>query len=160
MMQPTLVKEIRGGEGNVIKPFTPTVRWDVTQGYYDEKNKRTTTISPHVIQLIQQGMRQVIIDGTGSKYVHVEGVAIAGKSGTAEYCDNIAQQKNLCQFGNWPEHAWFVGYGPYENPEIMVLVFVYNGGEGSITAGPIVSEVLNAYFDLKAIDAGQPTQGQ
>ena len=56
---------------------------------------------------------------------------------------------------NERDHAWFVGYGPFENPEIAVLAFVYNGGEGSVTAGPLVSEVLNAYFDLKAMGSGQ-----
>jgi len=39
-----------------------------------------------------------------------------------------------------------------ENPEIVVAAFVYNGGEGAVTSGPIVRQVLEAYFSLKAID--------
>lgn len=159
LMQPTMLKEIRDGEGNPVNSFNPTLKWDITQGFRDEKNNRTTVIEPWVIGLDQQGMRQVMVDGTGSKYVFVEGIPLGGKSGTAEYCDDIAQSKNLCKFGNWPEHAWFVGYGPAENPEIIVMAFVYNGGEGSVTGGPIVSEVLNAYFQLKAIDTGESLQG-
>ncbi len=160
LMRPTVLREVRDGEGNLVKGFAPEVKWDVTQGYLDEKNNRVTTIESWVVELVQQGMRQVMIDGTGAKYVGVEGVALGGKSGTAEYCDDIAQSKNLCEFGNWPEHAWFVGYGPAENPEIIVLAFVYNGGEGSVTAGPIVSDVLNAYFQLRTIDTGEDLQGQ
>ncbi len=83
-------------------------------------------------------------------------IQTAGKTGTAEYCDNVAQSKNLCQPGNWPAHAWYVGYAPYEDPEIAVVAFVYNGGEGASVAAPIVRKIMEAYFELKAIDAGEP----
>jgi penicillin-binding protein 2 len=52
--------------------------------------------------------------------------------------------------GQWPSHAWFIGYAPYENPEVIAVAFVYNGGEGSANAAPIVHDVLDAYFKLKA----------
>jgi len=42
-----------------------------------------------------------------------------------------------------------VGYAPYEAPEVAVIAFVYNGGEGSLVAGPVVREVLDAYFQIK-----------
>ncbi len=65
---------------------------------------------------------------------------VAGKTGTAEYCDNIAQANNLCQPGTWPSHAWFMAYAPYDDPEIAVMAFVYNGGEGASVAGPVVQK--------------------
>jgi len=83
-------------------------------------------------------------------------IQIAGKTGTAEYCDNVAQSRNLCVPGNWPTHAWFVAYGPYEDPEIAVVAFVYNGGEGASVAAPIARKIMEAYFELKAIDSGEP----
>jgi penicillin-binding protein 2 len=46
-----------------------------------------------------------------------------------------------------------VAFAPYEDPEIAVIAFVYNGGEGSSVAGPIVRRVLEAYFELKAADS-------
>ena len=64
----------------------------------------------------------------------------------------MAQAKNRCTFGNWPAHAWYLGYAPYDDPEIAVVAFVYNGNEGATTAGPIVRQVMQAYFDLKAGD--------
>ena len=79
---------------------------------------------------------------------------LPGKTGTAEYCDNVAQEKGLCEYGNWPTHAWFVGYAPYEDPEIAVVAFVYNGGEGASVAGPIARKILEAYFALESIDTG------
>ena len=47
---------------------------------------------------------------------------------------------------NLPTHAWFTAFAPYENPEIAVVVFVYNGGEGSATAAPVAQKILQTYF--------------
>jgi len=47
-----------------------------------------------------------------------------------------------------------VAFAPYENPEIAVVAYVYNGNEGATVAGPIVRRVLEAYFELKNIDSG------
>jgi penicillin-binding protein 2 len=159
-MQPTLVREILNAEGNVVKPFTPKLKVDITQTpvitEYDADGNDTgqkKTVEPAAIQLLKQGLRKVIVDGTASGIFEGFSIASAGKTGTAEYCDNIAQAKNLCKFGNWPAHAWYAGYAPYDDPEIAVVAFVYNGNEGSTTSGPIVRQVMQAYFDLKASDA-------
>ena len=159
-MKPTLVKEILDSEGKVIQPFKPTQLWDITVdpkiAIFDANNFDTgqkKTVAPWVIQLAKQGMRMVVTEGTAKvPFEGVTGYQAAGKTGTAEYCDNIAQSKNLCHPGAWPAHAWFVGYAPYDNPEIAVVAFVYNGDEGSTVAAPIVKRVLDAYFELKAID--------
>ncbi len=112
---------------------------------------------------MQRGMREVILSGTSSERamasLEVDAPPLpyvneAGKTGTAEYCDDIASQKGLCVPGQWPAHAWYVGYAPYEAPEILVIAFVYNGKEGSAVATPIVREVMDAYFKLK-IKRGQ-----
>ena len=87
-----------------------------------------------------------------SEFQDVNEVAVAGKTGTAEYCDKFAADKNLCEPGNWPSHAWTVAFAPYEDPEIAVVAFVYNGNEGSTVAGPIVRRVLQSYFELKRVD--------
>ncbi len=79
-------------------------------------------------------------------------IAIAGKTGTAEYCDDVARQAQRCNFGSWPTHAWTMAYAPYEDPEIIVIAFAYNGGEGGTVAAPIVARVIQAYFELKSID--------
>ena len=63
--------------------------------------------------------------------------------GTAEFYDpRFPADKN----GNLPTHAWFPAFAPYDDPEIAVVTFVYNGGEGSVGAMPVVAEILNYYF--------------
>ncbi|HML24045.1 MAG TPA: penicillin-binding protein 2 [Aggregatilinea sp.] len=108
---------------------------------------------PSTLGLVREGMRDAVTVGT-AKTAALTYVNVAGKTGTAEYCDDIAWAQGLCEAGSWPAHAWFVGYAPYENPEVAVIAFVYNGDEGSAVAAPIVNEVLDAYFKLK-IQRGQ-----
>jgi penicillin-binding protein 2 len=100
------------------------------------------------LNLVRIGMREAVVNGT-SKGANLPYVEVAGKTGTAEYCDNIAFALDLCEFGAWPDHAWFTAYAPYDKPEILITAFVYNGGEGSLVALPIVVRTLEAYFRLK-----------
>ncbi|KAF0111441.1 MAG: penicillin-binding protein 2 [Chloroflexi bacterium] len=159
-MKPTIVKDILDSKGNVVIAFEPTLIWDITKdpliNVLDENNKPTgekKIVESWVIDYAKAGMRKVVVDGTATKTLGTLGIPSAGKTGTAEYCDNVAQEKNLCMPENWPTHSWYVGYAPYDNPEIVVIAFVYNGGEGASVAAPIVGRVLETYFDLKAIDS-------
>jgi penicillin-binding protein 2 len=167
LMQPQIVREVLDSEGNVVQPFAPIMKWDITrdpviQEFYETTLRgcepiegQTKTVEPWVIQTVQAGMRKAVTNGTLTKiqeFYSGFNLTAAGKTGTAEYCDIYAAQKNRCIPGNWPTHAWTVGYAPYENPEIAVVAFVYNGGEGSSVAGPIVWQIMNAYFELKTID--------
>ncbi|HEX2979434.1 MAG TPA: penicillin-binding transpeptidase domain-containing protein [Anaerolineaceae bacterium] len=111
-------------------------------------------VAPWVIELAQEGMRRVVTEGTSQQQFAGMAVQSAGKTGTAEYCDDLAREKKLCIRGSLPAHAWYAGYAPYDDPEIVVVAFVYHGEEGSTTAGPIVRKVMEAYFELKAIDQG------
>jgi penicillin-binding protein 2 len=164
LMAPTLLYEVLDSEGNIIQPFMPHLRWDLTvdpviQVYEDNTIRgcqltgEMKTVQPWVFDEIRTGMRLAVIEGTlKSEFTNVN-IAAAGKTGTAEYCDEFAKAKNLCEPGNWPSHAWTVAFAPYEDPEIAVVAFVYNGQEGSTVAGPIVRRVLEAYFGLKSADS-------
>jgi penicillin-binding protein 2 len=106
-------------------------------------------VSTENIRLTQEGMLETVAVGTGNP-ANLDYVTVAGKTGTAEYCDDIARPLGLCVPGNWPAHAWFTAYAPYEDPEILIIAFVYNGGEGSRVALPVVVEVMEEYFRLKS----------
>lgn len=161
-MKPTLIREIIDSDGNVVKEFTPTQVWDVTKDplitVYDDNDLPTDekkTIEPWVIDMTQQALRMTVTEGTAMTIFQGFEIPTSGKTGTAEYCDDIAQGKGLCDRGTWPAHAWYVGYGPSDDPEIVIIAFVYNGTEGSSVAAPIVREVFEAYFALKEIDEGK-----
>jgi penicillin-binding protein 2 len=167
-MQPTLLREIIDNEGNVIQPFEPRLRWDLTkeplieefETEYSltgcERTGAKKTVEPWVFEAVQQGMRLAVLEGTLSSAQKVGfdklNIAIAGKTGTAEYCDQYARKYSTCEPGNWPTHGWTTAYAPYDDPEIAVVAFVYNGGEGASSAAPIVRRILESYFEFKAID--------
>ncbi|HMZ06996.1 MAG TPA: penicillin-binding transpeptidase domain-containing protein [Anaerolineales bacterium] len=151
-----------------ISPFTPNLKWDSTvtpliQEYscdegYCALTDQLKTIKPETFQAVREGTRLAVtasLFGTLNDLFADFPIAVAGKTGTAEYCDDVARAAQRCQFGSWPTHAWTMAYAPYEDPEIIVLAFAYNGGEGASVAGPMVQRVLKAYFEIKAIDIAQ-----
>jgi penicillin-binding protein 2 len=151
-----------------ISPFTPNLKWDVTvtplireyscEGAYCTLTDDLKTISPEAIQAVRTGTRQTVVDnsfGTLSEIFGTFPIAVAGKTGTAEYCDDVARAADRCNFGAWPTHSWTLAYAPFEDPEIIVVAFAYNGGEGASVAGPMVERVIRAYFEIKAADLAQ-----
>jgi penicillin-binding protein 2 len=173
LMQPTIIHDIEDGEGNVIQPFTPRLRWDITtdpviKDYLCVSGECNATgdmktVSAATVQEVQAGMRMAASDPQGTlnhefSFLNYP-IAIAGKTGTAEYCDDVANAKGMCVPGEWPAHAWTVVYAPYDNPEIAVLAFFYNAGEGGRVAAPTVKAVLDAYFEIKAVDIAQGVTG-
>ncbi|HLA08037.1 MAG TPA: penicillin-binding transpeptidase domain-containing protein, partial [Anaerolineales bacterium] len=155
-----------------ISPFVPNMKWDVTstaspiikewsclEGYCDETGN-IKIVQPSTIEAVRTGNRMAVTTDLGTLHdIFIEDypipIAVAGKTGTAEYCDDVARLANRCQFGAWPTHAWTLAYAPFDDPEIIILAFAYNGGEGGTVAAPIVARVMQAYFELKAIDLQQ-----
>jgi penicillin-binding protein 2 len=147
-----------------VKPFEPTLLWDITKdpviNVLDENGNPTgqsKVVDMWAVKELQTALREVVVSGTAVKAMENLTIPSAGKTGTAEYCDDIAQAAGRCITNAWPTHSWYVGYAPYDNPEIVVVAFVYNGGEGASVAAPIVEQVLQAYFDLKANDISSGT---
>jgi penicillin-binding protein 2 len=151
-----------------ISPFTPNMKWDVTVdpkieiyncdiGYCDPTGQ-FKIIQPAAIDAVRTGTRLAVTEdplGTLHRVFTQDypiPIAVAGKTGTAEYCDDVARKANKCNFGLWPTHAWTLAYAPFDDPEIIILAFAYNGLEGGSVAAPIVARVMQAYFELKAID--------
>ena len=127
LYQPSLVKDIVDAEGNVVQTINPVVI-------------RQLPLSEETLAIVQNGLAAAVDHGT-ARAVALQGITVAGKTGTAEYAGPRDEK------GNLPTHAWFTAYAPYENPEIAVMAFVFNGGEGSKVALPIVAEILSEYFE-------------
>ena len=92
-------------------------------------------VNQSVLDTVKRGMMEVTSSPDGTAYWAFWDlpVKVAGKTGTAE--NPLGES-----------HAWFVGFGPYEDPEIVVAVVVDQGGGGSAVAAPIARAVFDSYF--------------
>lgn len=91
-------------------------------------------ISDQVIKTVFEGMRSVTSDRGGTAYSTFSSfpIEVAGKTGTATASSGSP-------------NAWFVGFAPYDDPEIAVVCVIEHGGHGGYTA-PAVKEVMEEYF--------------
>ncbi|HET9913958.1 MAG TPA: penicillin-binding transpeptidase domain-containing protein [Anaerolineales bacterium] len=153
-----------------ISPFTPNMKWDITkdelinewtcEAGYCETTGNKKNVLPSTVEAVRTGTRLAVTEnplGTLNEIfteMYPLPIAVAGKTGTAEYCDDVARKLQQCQFGAWPTHAWTLAYAPFDDPEIIIIAFAYHGGEGGSVAAPIVARVMQAYFELKSIDLG------
>ncbi|HSH03011.1 MAG TPA: penicillin-binding protein 2 [Anaerolineae bacterium] len=141
LYQPQIVHHVTDENGEIVTPFEPRVLSAVP-------------VDREYIEIIHDGLRAVTQEGGTAAGVNgwldEYGITTAGKTGTSEFCDNIAIKRRWCFEGQrlLPTHAWYVGYAPYEDPEIVVAAFMYHGGEGSEWAAPIVRDVMMAYFQV------------
>jgi penicillin-binding protein 2 len=102
-------------------------------GYSDDAPIRENFISDKNIEIVRQGMRRTVTTGSAQSLQTVA-VEVAGKTGTAQW----SSQKD--------NHAWFTGFAPYDNPQIVLTILIEQGVEGSTNAVPIAKEVLNWWF--------------
>lgn len=133
LYRPSIVHHVTDSEGEMEQPFEPDV-------------VRALPIDEEYWSLVQQGMEGAVDYGTAPR-AQIEGLRVAGKTGTAQFCDDIALEIGICGVGlEQPTHAWFAAYAPAEAPEVSVIVFLYNGGEGSVAAVPVAHDILEYYF--------------
>ena len=99
-----------------------------------EKEEKTPLgISSSTLELVKKGMEEAVMGGSGTaKLARVNGITIAGKTGSAQ----DPPRKRT--------HAWFVCFAPVENPRIAISVVVEEGGMGGSVAAPIAKKVLEA----------------
>jgi penicillin-binding protein 2 len=95
---------------------------------------RSLGISPKTMALIREGMRRVVEEpgGTGGA-ARVKGVQSAGKTGTA-------------QNPHGDDHAWYIGFAPYDNPRIAIAVLLENAGFGGAHAAPIARQIIERHL--------------
>ncbi|MBC7225509.1 MAG: penicillin-binding protein 2, partial [Anaerolineae bacterium] len=129
LYRPRIALRVTDGDGRTIQEFPPEVI-------------RHIPVDPENLELVREGMLAAVEWGT-AKGAYLPEVAVAGKTGTAEFPGPRDAK------GNLPTHAWFTAFAPYEDPEIALVVFLYGGGEGSKTAVPVATEILRHYFGLQ-----------
>ncbi len=121
--RPHLVQKIVAPDGTVVQEFQPELL-------------SILDVSHSIISLVQEGLRDVTKYGTAAAVFGKNfPVDIAGKTGTAEN-------------PHGRDHGWFVAYGPFDNPNIVVAVIVEQGGYGSQSAVPIGKKIIEAAFGI------------
>jgi peptidoglycan glycosyltransferase len=119
LMTPYLVDQVRAPDLSVIDQTDPET--------FSEP------VSAEVAAGLTEMMVSVVEKGSGRR-AQIPGVTVAGKTGTAE--------------NDGPDHNWFIGFAPADDPQIAVAVFVANGGgTGGDVSAPIAREVMQAYLD-------------
>lgn len=107
----------------------------------------TLDVPQEAIDMVKKGLCEVTTNQSSGTAAHIfnssydpsplMSIGVCGKTGTAEDPANPGT------------HAWFIGYGPSPNPEIVVAVMVENAGEGSAVAAPLTKFIMEYYFFLR-----------
>ncbi|MDD6569070.1 penicillin-binding protein 2 [Acidaminococcus timonensis] len=118
--KPHLVSKILNDDGSVAKTFEP-----------EEEGK--LPISESTLKLIQEGLEAVTESGGTASFLKNLPVPAAGKTGTAENPHGL-------------EHGWFIAYAPTTKPQLVVVCIVEQGSFGTISAAPIVKNILEYVF--------------
>jgi penicillin-binding protein 2 len=129
LYRPKLLYRVVDDSGKIVEDYRPEVI-------------RQIPVEPQYLATVAEGMEAAVVWGS-ARGAYLETVRVAGKTGTAEFFDPAIPPDDE---GNLPTHAWFTAFAPVEEPEIALVVFIYNGGEGSDTAVPVAAEILRHYF--------------
>ena len=123
--QPQLVTKITTASGETVKKFEPRV-------------VRRIKLKEETLAVVKEGLQQVVTDGT-ARYAFqgfpLAQIPVAGKTGTAEN-----PGKN--------DYAFFASYAPTDQPELVVVVVIEEGGFGSQAAAPVARKIYEAYFGI------------
>ena len=117
---PHIVSQIRDENGQTT-PISP----EVVRGNF---------ISPDILRVVREGMRQTVTEGTATSLGRDMPVTVAGKTGTAQFG------------GDQKTHGWFESFAPYDHPEIVMIVLVEGQSEEGYNAVPITKEIYQWYF--------------
>lgn len=121
MMTPYVIDRVESVDGNLVREFSP-----VSCG---------TVMTEAEAAYLTQMMIEVVENGTATK-LSGQNYTAAGKTGSAEYSDDK----------NGRSHAWFTGFAPAENPEIVVTVILEAAGTGGDYSAPIARRIFSGYF--------------
>ena len=106
--------------------------------------------NPENLERVVSGMYAVVNEGGTGRAAYLPNVKVAGKTGTAQVAAS-EKTKGAKLHNLLANNAWFVGYAPVDKPEIAVVA-LYENGEESYNAVPIVRDIIKAYFDKKSRD--------
>jgi penicillin-binding protein 2 len=143
---PQIVERIEASDGGEITSPEPKIARDIK-------------ISADALDIWRRGMWKVTNEAGGTAFDHgyVGRVPVMGKTGTAEIKTKRKKEPDERKLDDWHptrSHAWFAGYAPADDPEIVIIVMIEHGGSGGRVAWPIAKDILEGYFTkIHPVDA-------
>ena len=132
LYQPLLIERIEKPSGGIIQENAPVLR-------------SVLPVNADSLERMRQALVDVVADTKGTaNTAFVEGIDIAGKSGTAQVGKNRRGESATWDTAN--SHAWFVGFAPSRHAKIAVAVLVEHGGLGGHIAAPTATKIIQGYF--------------
>jgi penicillin-binding protein 2 len=147
LYRPRLVKQLESSDGHVVKVFQP-------------EKQGVLPVRPENIEIINRALWGAVNEKGGTGYIlKRKEQDVCGKTGTAQVIglpqDEKARKAKRVSAA-FRDHALFVCYAPYGNPEIVVAVILENAGHGGATAAPVARKVIETYFARKKMTQTQP----
>jgi len=140
LYRPRLIKQLESSDGHVVKVFQP-------------EKQGVLPVRPQNIQLINQGLWGVVNEKGGTGYIlKRQEQDVCGKTGTAQVIglpQDAKARKTKRVSADFRDHALFVCFAPYGNPEIVVAVILEHAGHGGSAAAPVARKIIDTYFALK-----------
>lgn len=135
-MQMAMIAAAIANDGTLMKPYLvkQTLTSDLKPVDVTEPTVYSTPISEKTAEYLKEMMVADVKEGTGWRAA-IDGIEVAGKTGTAEIGDNGER------------NSWFVAFAPADDPQIVVAVLVQNDsvtGDGGSTAAPIAKQIIEA----------------
>jgi penicillin-binding protein 2 len=129
--RPYLVQKIASADGTPIHDRRPEIA-------------RQVRVPAEQMEFVRQAMLAVVQapDGTGRRAA-IEGVAVAGKTGTAEFDELVDGQRRRIK------RTWFIAFAPFEAPTVALAVMFEDGDSGGGTVAPVVGHILAGIFNSK-----------
>ncbi|HLE19247.1 MAG TPA: penicillin-binding protein 2 [Syntrophales bacterium] len=144
LFRPRIIKQIETADGVVFRQFRP-------------EKKNTLPVSKKNLEALNYGLWGAVNERGGTGYVlKRKEEDVCGKTGTAQVIglpeDEKARRAKKIAY-EYRDHALFVCFAPYKNPEIAVAVVLENAGHGGTAAAPAARKIIDAYFLRKNQEA-------
>ncbi|TDI08273.1 MAG: penicillin-binding protein 2 [Acidobacteria bacterium] len=127
-------------------PRLHLLKGDFQQGSTAGRELLSPAFAPENLQTIRDAMWSAVNEGGTGQGARLADYQVAGKTGTAQTISlSTREELSESELEGLEDNAWFVGFAPRDNPEIIVAVIVQRGGSGGSSAAPIAREIFRLY---------------
>ncbi|SFM99086.1 penicillin-binding protein 2 [Thermodesulforhabdus norvegica] len=136
--------------GYLVRPYiVERIEGNGFRAREDTIHERVIT-NEKALSLVKKALEDVVKDPRGTAHgIWSEAIPIAGKTGTAQVVGLKLSGDESSMPEHFRDHAWFAGYAPPDDPQVVAVAIIEHGGHGSSAAAPVVKAVIEKYFQLQ-----------